>query len=78
VPALDRYSNLLLLCFASSVTIHDILLATFLGDMVDVSSPFPNNDMRVILRSFLSGSRFKRWIFLMHCLIRSIGHKVLK
>jgi hypothetical protein len=24
---------------------------------------------------FLSGSRFMRWIFLMHDLIRSIGHK---
>jgi hypothetical protein len=60
------------------VTVHDLLLARFLGHVVDVSISFSYSRIGAVLRSFCSGSMFMRWIFMMHDLIRSIGHKRLK
>jgi hypothetical protein len=44
----------LIFCCAARlvVPIHDLLLASFLGDVVDVSSTFPYSGIRVILHSF--------------------------
>jgi hypothetical protein len=52
--------------------IHDILLASFPGDVVDVSSSFSYNSIEVALHSFWSRSWFIRWIFFIQGLVNSL------